>query len=111
MLIRQVMHVEVELPVYGVRKGPALTRVERRVMEVAPSVARRDPVELPAHTGAGPCGTFARCKPRLRLVKGAMPLSPLAWAVEYIVPALRFYYGTYRPTVRLGARTGPRGRG
>lgn len=89
---------------------------------------------LPLHTGAGPCGTFARAPWRQRIidpnkvfgvatrvsyvqhsadaepVKVQRSLTPLAWSVQHLLEPLAAYYAAYVPPRRFGAKDTPRGR-
>lgn len=110
--IRDVRHREVsaDAMLAGIKRGPVVTRVERVITElparsVADIVGRQRAVELPEHTGAGPCGTLARRDEEERPARCA-----LTWSIEHLVAPLQAYYATYEPPMRFGAKPGPRGR-
>jgi hypothetical protein len=132
MGIRQVMHLRVEADeeLLGLRRGPVVTKVQRVIMDLpARAIAetmRPRPMTLPEHTGAGPCGTFARCNWEPRLVdpnlfmgqrfvgEDVLPIieapTPLAWSIRHLVEPLQHHYATHVEPMHFGAKTGPRGR-
>ena len=127
--IRESRHIDI--PVEEYRRGPVMHRRVRRV-EPLPNgtvleVLRRcRSLELPEPTGAGPCGTYARCEWQPRMIDPnkllgqmllnaqEMPpmrsLSPMQWSVMFLIEPLQRYFETYQPPLRFGAKPGPRGR-
>jgi hypothetical protein len=129
--IREVRHVLVAADgdAVGQRRGPVMTRTVRQKVDLVPGSWLRvlgEPHELPAASGAGPCGTLARCSWVQRLVDPNLFVSqrfvtadpypivpsptPFAWSLEHLVAPLVAYYARYVPPLRFGAKPGPRGR-
>lgn len=105
--IREVRHVVVALGGVedGHRSGPHSE--ERRVIidlppEAWQRVVRGGMTYLPAHTGAGPCGTVGRGPSGRGWVWW--------WSIRHLINPLRAYYAAYAPPMRFGAKPGPRGR-
>lgn len=100
----RVVTVAANPDLVGFRKGPVMTRTRRVVREVPRASwasLMHFRVTLPAHRGAGPCGTDARreCRPGV-----------LKWSRVYLLAPLAAYYSSYVPPMRFGAKPGPRGR-
>lgn len=112
--VTQVKHVDV--PVQNGRRGPLIFHRECVVVQLEPHavaevVGCRLLVFLPEHTGAGPCGTYARYQIPDPLVSRNVRWrrSPFAWSIRYLIEPLRAYYAAYVPPKRFGAKPGPRG--
>lgn len=94
--LREIAHEDV--PLHEGRHGPVVTERIRRERAHPPSawgslLAR--PRELPEVGRVA----WQRCGVKV-----------LAWSCERLLWPLREYYATYRPPLRFGAKTGPRGR-
>ena len=115
--IREVRHVEVQIDdtrLHGPRpRVKAMEVVDLPASAFGRTIRGGPPTFLPAHTGAGPCGTHAR---RERLSFHGVPIlfdnevSPLAWSIQHLVEPLAAYYAAYEPPRRFGAKDTPRGR-
>lgn len=96
----------VEVPIITDKRGPVVMQSKRVCVDLPPSnwlrtvVARV--VDLPMHTGAGPCGTSRGAASGRSYV--------MWWSVHHLVAPIRAYYATYEPPMRFGAKPGPRGR-
>jgi len=106
--IREVRQVTVAMDEYavGYQRGPVVTKEERVINDLPPAAWARmlgaALVALPLASGAGPCGTSARCASGRSYA--------MWWSRHYLIAQLRAYYATYVPPMRFGAKPGPRGR-
>lgn len=90
------------------RIGKGAIPPRRRIVEnlglahLAQLLDGQEPVDLPTHRSAGPCGTHAHY-----LKSG----SALTWSVKKLIAPLARYYATLPPEhKKLGAKSSPRGR-